>query len=54
MIQYFLSSIWTPSTYLLLIAIDNRFAYREAAYIIYYDTLIGLVSMPLITWLCIY
>lgn len=54
LIQYFLSSIWGPSTYLLVMAVNNEFAYREIAYIIYYDTLIGLISLPLITWLCIY
>lgn len=52
--QYFLSSLWSPSSYLLLFAIDHQFAYREIAYIIYYDMMLGLLSMPLMTWLFVY
>jgi len=52
--QYFLSSLWSPSSYLLLAAIEHRFAYREIAYIEYYDAVLGLLSRPLMTWLFVY
>ena len=52
--KYFFSSIWSPSVLLLLHSILGRFAYREVSYLIYYNMMISILSLPLMTWLLLY
>ena len=52
--KYFLSSLWPSPLLLLLPAVLEKFAFREVAYLLYYDLLLSAMTMPLMTWLFYY